>query len=63
VLLTAVGEGLSASYLNQPIEVDALRARLLASAEPDMTPQLLLRIGYGTPVEHSPRRPMAEVVS
>ena len=63
VLLIAVDEGLSASYLNQPIEVDALRDRLLAPAEPDMTPQLLLRIGYGKPVDHSPRRPMAEVVS
>jgi len=63
VLLTAADEGLSASYLNQPIEVSELRARLIEPADSNLTPQLLLRIGYGEPVEHSPRRPMAEVVT
>ncbi|WP_243751313.1 nitroreductase [Paraburkholderia sp. BL10I2N1] len=63
VLLTAVIEGLSASYLNQPIEVDTLRDRLLATPGLDTMPQLLLRIGRGTPVEHSPRRPLATVMS
>ena len=63
VLLTGVNEDLSASYLNQPIEVPALREQLRTLLGLDATPQLLLRLGHGPAVEHSPRRPLAEVVS
>lgn len=63
VLLSAVKCGLAASYLNQPIEVESLRARLAADIGLQATPQLLLRIGYGPQaVERSPRRPLNDVI-
>lgn len=61
VLLTATAYGLSASYLNQPIEVPALRdevARLVGTPHP----QLVLRLGYGPDVPTTPRRPADEVL-
>ncbi len=63
VLLTAADEGITASYLNQPIEVAPLRDTLRATLGLDGMPQLLLRIGRGRQAPHSPRRPLAEVVS
>nr|WP_245644029.1 nitroreductase family protein [Paraburkholderia oxyphila] len=65
VLLVATLHGLCASYLNQPIEMGGLRARLgpLAGLPNAYFPQLLLRIGHGTPDAATPRRPLAEVVS
>ena len=63
LLLRAVESGLSASYLNQPIEVETLRERLRTMLGLNATPQLLLRIGYGPgPVERSPRRPLHDVL-
>ncbi|WP_341318305.1 nitroreductase family protein [Paraburkholderia sp. IMGN_8] len=63
VLLTAADAGITASYLNQPIEVATLREQLRAALNLDGMPQLLLRIGRGRQAPHSPRRPLAEVVS
>jgi len=63
VLLTAAAEGMTASYLNQPIEIASLRERLCAALKLDAVPQLLIRIGRGAQVPHSPRRPLEEVVS
>jgi hypothetical protein len=63
VLLSAAAEGMTASYLNQPIEVASLRARLRAALDLDAVPQLLIRVGRGRAAPHSPRRPIAEVVS
>ncbi len=63
VLLTAADEGITASYLNQPIEVAPLRDTLRAALDLVGVPQLLLRIGRGRQAPHSPRRPLAEVVS
>jgi hypothetical protein len=63
VLLTAADEGITASYLNQPIEVASLRDTLRAALNLDGVPQLLLRIGRGRQAPHSPRRPLAKVVS
>jgi hypothetical protein len=63
VLLSAADEGITASYLNQPIEVASLRDTLRAALNLDAVPQLLLRIGHGRQAPHSPRRPLAEVVS
>ncbi|SOE53563.1 Nitroreductase family protein [Burkholderia sp. OK233] len=63
VLLTAADEGITASYLNQPIEVASLRNTLRAALNLDSVPQLLLRIGRGRQAPHSPRRPLPEVVS
>ncbi|RZF25680.1 nitroreductase [Paraburkholderia sp. UYCP14C] len=63
MLLVAASAGLTASYLNQPIEVDPLRERLQTLLRTDAYPQLLLRVGRGPHVDHAPRRPLADVVS
>ena len=63
LLLTAATTGLCASYLNQPVEIAALRERLRKVAGIDASPQLLLRIGYGPQVtQRAPRRPLDEVL-
>ncbi|MGF6478395.1 hypothetical protein QFZ91_000556 [Paraburkholderia sp. JPY419] len=63
MLLVAASAGLTASYLNQAIEVDALRERLRTLLRTDAFPQLLLRVGRGPRVRHAPRRPLADSVS
>jgi nitroreductase len=62
VLLTAAGAGVQASFLNQPVQVDALRPRLAAAAG-DVHPQVVLRLGFpdGTG-KAAPRRPLAAVL-
>lgn len=63
VLLLAKANGLQASFLNQPIQVPALRPRLLDLAGRKGSPQVLIRIGF--PAEEtpaSPRRPLDEVI-
>lgn len=63
LLLRARAEGVSASYLNQPIEVAELRPRLAAAiGRPAGFPQLLLRLGYAGDREPTPRREAAEVI-
>lgn len=62
LLLVATLAGYFTSYLNQPIEVPEFRSRLASDFKIRGYPQLLLRVGRGTPVPHSPRRPVAEVV-
>ncbi|MEX3763843.1 Acg family FMN-binding oxidoreductase [Paraburkholderia phenoliruptrix] len=66
LLLVAANAGITASYLNQPIEVGALRERLRTLLVIDAVPQLVLRIGRAKrpgPAIHSPRRPLTELVS
>lgn len=65
VLLVLTTHGLCASYLNQPVEVAGLRAQLstLLGMPKSTCPQLLLRIGHGTPDAPSPRRPLNEIVA
>ncbi|WOD15578.1 Acg family FMN-binding oxidoreductase [Paraburkholderia kirstenboschensis] len=63
LLLVAANAGITASYLNQPTELSALRERLRTTLMMDTVPQLLLRVGRGRPAAHSPRRPLPEVVS
>jgi hypothetical protein len=53
---------MTASYLNQPIELTSLRERLRAILNMDGMPQLLIRVGRGAQAPHSPRRPVADVV-
>jgi nitroreductase len=63
VLLTAVAHGLQASYLNQPVQVGALRPRLATLTGHAGHPQVLLRLGV--PVKRltaAPRRPVAAVI-
>lgn len=62
VLLRAQVDGVAASFLNQPIEVEELRLRVLALTARPGFPQLLLRLGVGRPSQGTPRRPLAEVL-
>lgn len=63
ILLHACAHGLTASFLNQPVEVDHLRP-LLAEAigRGGGYPQLVLRLGYGPDVPHSPRVAVDDVL-
>jgi len=62
-LLTGLQHGLQASYLNQPVQVPALRPRLRALCGQAGEPQLLLRWGVpGEVLPAAPRRPLAEVL-
>jgi nitroreductase len=61
VLLIATCRGISASPLSQPLETaDAWLVRDPRSGTEQ--PQMILRIGYGTPVPGAPRRPVSEVL-
>ena len=62
VLLRGRADGVSASYLNQPIEVAELRPRLRDALGLAGFPQLLLRLGYGRDPKPTPRRPLEEVL-
>jgi hypothetical protein len=62
LLLVAADAGYATSYLNQPIEVPDLRTELARELSIDGYPQLLLRLGRGRAVAHSPRRPISEVL-
>ena len=62
VLLLLTADGFTAAYLNQPIEVEALRPRLRAALGLTGTPQLLLRAGRGPAVAPAARRPLDEVL-
>ena len=60
-LLTAAAHGLSASFLNQPIEVADLRPTVAEFAERRDMPQILLRLGY--PSRPAPRVTVRRTVS
>jgi hypothetical protein len=62
LLLVATSAGYFTSYLNQPIELPELRARLAGELHTAACPQILLRVGLGCAAPHSPRRPLAEVL-
>jgi hypothetical protein len=62
VLLTATSVGLDASFISQPVEVPAVRAELKTLLGGGLWPQILFRIGYGTPMPWTPRRPLNEVM-
>lgn len=61
VLLHATVEGVSASYLNQPVQVPSLRARLGAITGQNGAHQVVMRMGYGYQVRGTPRRDIGEV--
>lgn len=66
VLLRAAVDRVSASYLNQPIEVPELRVTLTDLLEVqgiEGNPQIILRMGYGPEPMLSPRRPVSEVLA
>ncbi len=63
VLLRSLGQGLQASYLNQPIQVAVLRPKLQHLLGRSGFPQILLRLGYpATDLPAAPRRNLQEVV-
>ena len=62
VLLRATAEGLSASFLNQPVELSYLRERLAFAIGRRDYPQMVFRLGYGPAVTPSPRRLPGEVM-
>jgi hypothetical protein len=63
LLLRLAAAGVTASFLNQPIEVAELRWRLATEVGISGLPQLQLRCGYGPEVRAQPRRPIEEVLS
>jgi hypothetical protein len=63
VLLRATQEEVSASFLNQPLEVADLRPRVAELAGRAGYAQLVLRMGYGPHTHATPRRPVRDVVS
>jgi hypothetical protein len=61
-LLRARVEDVSAPFLDQPIELPHLRPRLAALVGREGFPQILLRLGFGSDVKPTPRRPVQEVM-
>lgn len=63
VLLRASSHGLTSSFLNQPVEVEAIRPRLAdAIGRSAAHPQLVMRFGYGPELPHSPREKLEDVL-
>lgn len=62
LLLEATAAGLAASFMNQPLEHEELRARVLATSPAAPHPQMLLRIGFGDAVPPTPRRDLGAVL-
>ena len=61
VLLTATVRGLSTTLMTQPLEIPHLRSRLYEPAG-GLSPQVIVRLGYGPPSAPSPRRPWESFV-
>jgi nitroreductase len=62
-LLVAAGEGVQASYLNQPCQVAELRPRLRELIGVPGLPQVVVRMGYpDREVRRAPRRPVEAVL-
>lgn len=64
VLLLACAHGVSASFLNQPMESETLRPEFRQTLGLAGFPQILLRLGYSpwTPTKPSPRRDVRDVL-
>jgi hypothetical protein len=62
-LLVLTAAGVSASFMNQPVELDDLRWLVRSPITGVGTPQMLMRIGYGIPVPPTPRRGLADVIT
>ena len=62
LLLRAAQDDVSASFLNQPLEVAELRPRVAELAGRIRAPQLVLRLGYGPEAKRTPRRPVREIL-
>lgn len=62
LLLRATQDGVSASFLDQPLEVPDLRPKVAELAGRAGDPQLVLRLGYGPDTRGTPRRPVREIL-
>lgn len=63
LLLEAAGDGVQASYLNQPCQVAEIRPRLREVTGRSGFPQVVLRMGYPEgEVKRAPRRPVEDVL-
>ena len=62
VLLTLAEHGVTASYLNPPVELAELRPRLQTIVRASRVPQLLMRFGYGTSPGPTVRRAVEQVI-
>ncbi|HRZ46125.1 MAG TPA: nitroreductase [Candidatus Paceibacterota bacterium] len=62
VLLKAQSENVTASFLSQPVEIPALRARLTEMTGRAGFAQVLLRLGCAPAVSPAPRRPLRAMV-
>ncbi len=62
LLLCAASENISASYLNQPLEIPELNQRVKSELNIKGFPQQILRMGYGKPVKPTPRRNLEEIL-
>ncbi|MFC4732743.1 Acg family FMN-binding oxidoreductase [Salipiger abyssi] len=61
--LALTARGMRCSYVNQPVEVAALRPELAGIAGvAGQRPDLVMRFGYGPTLPFSPRRPVASVL-
>lgn len=63
VLLRATSLGLSCSMFSQPIEEPTVRVRLRARIGGLGVPQMVLRVGYGTAVHTTGRRPVDDIIA
>jgi hypothetical protein len=61
VLLEVTRAGLAASFLNQPLEDEALRRLVRSPMNGVGHSHMIMRIGYGDPVPVTPRRPLSAV--
>jgi hypothetical protein len=62
IVLEACASGLQTSFVNQPIAIPALRARLCQTLGRTDFPQVVIRIGYGDPAPSTPRRSVRDVL-
>lgn len=62
VLLTARIHGISASFLNQALELDQMRPQVRTIVGRPGFPQLILRMGYGPEASSTPRRSLRDVL-
>lgn len=63
MLLVAQSHGVSASFLNQALELDDFRVSFVDLITRGAGyPQLVMRLGYGPEVEATPRRPLGDVL-
>jgi hypothetical protein len=61
--LQATALGIKNAFLNQPVEVAALRPQFAAALGiGDRRPDLVVRFGYGTETPRSLRRPLDQII-